>query len=409
MLVALAVAAALVCAAAGALAQPAPAASPAPRALTAGQPDVTGIVPSQAAAGDLNFGITVVGSGFAPGATVLWNGDPRDTGFVSQNMLVATVLAADVATPGTAYVTVVNPGPGGGLSPIAGVFTVVNPPPVVTQLEPSAAWAGGPAVPVAVTGSGFMPTSVIQVAGSDVPTTYVSGERLEAVVPEATVGFAAAVNIRVFTPAPGGGLSAPIHLIVVADGEPPVTTVSGPAGLWHRTAVTLTLDATDVGLGVMKTFWRIGTDTRDNHIGTRIRIPAPADHSNDGIHRVQYYSVDQVANMETPKEIRVGIDTTPPKTSVSAAVVEKGGTYTPRYLIDDALSPRARDAVLQIVDASGRIVLRSSLGRPATRTLVKAPGLRVDLPAGTYRQRVLAHDLAGNAQAGTRTAPLVVR
>ena len=60
-------------------------------------PDVTGLSPAQALAGDGPFALTVIGSGFVPGSTVLWNGEDRATGYINESMLAATIRAGDVA------------------------------------------------------------------------------------------------------------------------------------------------------------------------------------------------------------------------------------------------------------------------------------------------------------------------
>jgi hypothetical protein len=73
---------------------------------------------------------------------VNWNAVPLATTFVSSSRLTATVPAANVATSGTASVTVLNPSPGGGVSNI--VFFVVSSPAsslTFTQLPPNLAIA----------------------------------------------------------------------------------------------------------------------------------------------------------------------------------------------------------------------------------------------------------------------------
>ena len=75
---------------------------------------------------DRDFTLTVNGAGFVSGSIVNWNGTPLATTFVSAVKLRAAVPAADIATSGTARVTVVNPGPGGGSSdPV--LFSITNP------------------------------------------------------------------------------------------------------------------------------------------------------------------------------------------------------------------------------------------------------------------------------------------
>ena len=383
-----------------------------PSALLIGEPepppDVTGLSPAQAQVGDLAFGITVIGSGFSPGCVVLWNGESRDTGFIAPTMLTASIRASDVAEAGTAFVSVMGPPPGGSQSPTARVFTIINPAPSIELLEPVSVWAGGPAFTLTVTGSRFTSASVVQWAGVDRPTTYVSPERLDAQISAAEIARAGAESVRVFTPTPGGGLSVPLFAAVRDDDVPPVTVVSGLNGTWHRTTTTFTLVATDVGLGVERTFYRIGL-SGDYLIGTKVTVKAPSNHANDGLHTVQFFSIDKVLNWEFPvKQVQVGIDTQPPFTAVTAARVAQNGSLKPRYIITDPVSPRAADAVLVISNAAGKTLQKYDLGQPPTRTWRTAAGCVVRLPRGAYRMRVLAHDLAGNPQAGTQSGTLTV-
>jgi hypothetical protein len=287
------------------------------------------------------------------------------------------------------------------------VFTIVYPAPTLELLEPVSVWAGGPAFTLAVAGNRFTPVSVVQWAGVDRPTVYVSAERLEAQIPATEIARAGAPSVRVFTPGPGGGLSAPVFADVRDDDVPPVTVVSGLKGTWHRATTTFTLVATDVGLGVEWTYYRCG-QSGDLEDGPTVSVAAPKDHSNDGMHTVEYYSVDKVGNVETRKSVRVGIDTRPPLTAVAGAKVARGGTLRPKYRIDDAMSSRALDARLAVSNAAGKVVWRCDLGQPATRMWRTGGAYRVTLPKGTYRMRVLAHDLAGNAQSGTKSGTLTV-
>ena len=371
-------------------------------------PDVVGLSPSQVQCGEPAFTLTVIGTGFVEGSVVLWNGSPRDTGVVSASVLTATVLDSDVSAPGVAYVSVINPQPGGGQSAGARVFTILAKAPEITGISPQTVWSGGGDFELSVAGEFFGDTSVVQVAGVDASTTVVSSQRLQAVVPAKLVRYAASLSVRVYTPPPGGGLSELLFLEVVDDYVPPVTRAEGLKSTWNRSAVTLKLVATDEGRGVEKTFYRV--DGGEYDAGNTVRIPAPSNHSNDGMHLLQYFSVDKLLNFEEPpKSLSVGIDTVPPKTSVAAATAKAGGRFAVRYLVYDALSPTARDALLQIVDRSGDVVQRVSLGKPKTRTWHTAAGVEADLAPGVYRMRVLAHDLAGNAQAGVKSAALTVR
>ena len=72
-------------------------------------PEVTALLPSAAIAGGPAFTLTVDGGSFVSGTTVLWNGTARSTTFVSPTRVTASIAAADIATAGSASVTVRNP------------------------------------------------------------------------------------------------------------------------------------------------------------------------------------------------------------------------------------------------------------------------------------------------------------
>src|SRR5579863_9852379 len=79
-------------------------------------PTLSAITPTSATAGSGAFTLTLTGSGYIAASQVQWNGSNRTTTFVSSTQLTAAILASDVASSGTASVTVVNPSPGGGTS-----------------------------------------------------------------------------------------------------------------------------------------------------------------------------------------------------------------------------------------------------------------------------------------------------
>ena len=80
------------------------------------QPFITNISPSWVTVGSPSFGLTVDGSNFISGSKVRWKGSDRTTTFVSVTELLASIPAADIATAGSAGVTVFTPPPGGGTS-----------------------------------------------------------------------------------------------------------------------------------------------------------------------------------------------------------------------------------------------------------------------------------------------------
>jgi hypothetical protein len=78
-------------------------------------PNIASLAPSSTAAGSTGVVLTVNGTNFNTSAAINWKGAALTTSHVSANQLTATIPDADVATAGTAAVTVINPGTPGGL------------------------------------------------------------------------------------------------------------------------------------------------------------------------------------------------------------------------------------------------------------------------------------------------------
>lgn len=68
------------------------------------------LVPPSIGPGAGAFTLTVRGEGFVLGSAVQWNGKPRSTTFVSSSQLKAAISASDVASAGTAGISVKSPG-----------------------------------------------------------------------------------------------------------------------------------------------------------------------------------------------------------------------------------------------------------------------------------------------------------
>jgi hypothetical protein len=168
------------------------------------------------------FTLTVNGSNFDNGSVVNWNGLPRVTTFGSSGLLTASILATDTAFPGVARISVSN---AAGISNTA-TFTTTNPAtnlpgPSIISLSQTTATAGSPTFTLSVTGSSFVPCSVVRWDGSEKATTYVSATQLDATIPAADVFTAGAggttartVQVTVFTLTPGGGTSGAITFTI---------------------------------------------------------------------------------------------------------------------------------------------------------------------------------------------------
>ncbi|MDE2125223.1 MAG: IPT/TIG domain-containing protein [Armatimonadetes bacterium] len=93
--------------------------------LAAVAPTLTAISPSEVLSGNSALTVTITGTGFNSTSVACWNGSPRVTSRISSTTVLAAILAADLATPGTYTVHVTNPAPGTGTTANA-VFTVAQ-------------------------------------------------------------------------------------------------------------------------------------------------------------------------------------------------------------------------------------------------------------------------------------------
>lgn len=194
-------------------------------------------------------------------------------------------------------------------------------------------------------------------------------------------------------PAPPGG-----------DTTAPTTTaaLSGTLGSggWYRSAVTVTLCATDPDSNVHSTSYRVDGGTTQTYAG-------PFTVSGDGGHTVKFWSVDCSGNTEVAASHSFGIDTRSPAVSESASLARLRGkpVATVSGKIGDALSGldpstatyAVSDQYGQItpggpltLDGDGTYSLTITLGRPTRGDQER-----------TFEITIHASDLAGNAGSGT--------
>jgi uncharacterized protein (TIGR03437 family) len=215
-------------------------------------PAITTLSPAAVVTGGPAFTLTVTGTGFAQGATVQWNGNPLATTYVSATQLTASVPPGLVAGPGTPTVEVNLNGASSN-----GVTFAINAPPAVTTVSPTSATAGGAALTLTVTGTGFFSGMAVGWNGTALTTKFVSATQLTASVTATLIASAGTANVTViygtaatlsvpFTisaplvvttlnPATVAGSGAAFTLTVTGTGF-----VTGAAVQWNTTALTTT-------------------------------------------------------------------------------------------------------------------------------------------------------------------------
>src|SRR5262249_13820486 len=151
-------------------------------------------------------------------ATVLVNGSPVPTQYVSSTQVIGVVPASIAATPGILQIAVQNPQP--NLAPSnAAALSVVNPVPVITAIEPgNVAFNPNTAPntffnqPVVISGDNFAAGAVAWVNlpcdqlgyRRALSTVRNSSTQIVATIP---ISCAGTYGLEVQNPQPGGGLS----------------------------------------------------------------------------------------------------------------------------------------------------------------------------------------------------------
>ena len=200
----------------------------------------TSLSPLSAVVGSPATLLTVTGTGFVTGSKIVFNGTDLATTLKSPTSLEATIPAAQLATPGTFNVTVVNPAPGGGTTaPLS--FTVSTPAVQLSSVTPANAIVGAAATNVQLVGTGFLATTQVLFNGTLIASTFVDATRINATIPAGSLGAVGDFPITARNPPPGGGTSAPVSFRVQY-GAPTLASIA-PASVAAGsgpTVVTLT-------------------------------------------------------------------------------------------------------------------------------------------------------------------------
>ncbi len=195
-----------------------------PLTVTAAAPpptmSISRLEPSSAIPGTQTVAtIGVRGANFTNSMIIRWNGVARTTSFLISSLLTTTVSSADMATQGTANVTVFDPATG---SETPGAIFYIDASksgiPNISILGRSTTVAGSP-FSTAINGSGFIFGSIVRVNGVALAANQVSynGQGIIGMqLPASLIAVPGAYRITVFNPGPSGGESNAVTLTVTA-------------------------------------------------------------------------------------------------------------------------------------------------------------------------------------------------
>ncbi len=247
------------------------------------------ISPTTIASGGSDFALTVNGTNFVNGESIVrWNGTNRTTTFVSSTELSAAIPAADIATGGTASVTVFN-SCGTTIGQTIAFLSVCAPVADVTVL---------PTITGQCSASLTAPTATSSCTGSAIGTT-------STVFPITTQG----TTVVTWTYNDGNGnTSTQNQTVIVDDTVAPIADVTTLANATGQTTVTVTAPtATDVCVGTI--------------IGT---TPSPLTYSTQGTFNIVWTYNDGNGNTATQNQTVVLADTIAP--TVPTSLVASGTT-----------------------------------------------------------------------------------
>jgi len=99
--------------------------------------------------------------------------------------------------------------------------------PVLQSIDPASAAAGSSDLPLAASGSNFVPGSAIVLGQTSLTTQFVSPSQLTATIPAALLGTAGSYPVTVANPAPEAGVSQPVVFTIQSNTVPnPVPSIS---------------------------------------------------------------------------------------------------------------------------------------------------------------------------------------
>lgn len=171
-------------------------------------PVIASISPASITVNSPDTMVTIQGSGFTSFSTVLVNGTSLTPNSWNPTVIFVIIPAANFASVGSLSVTVSNPG--SLVSNAVNISVVPNPVPTLSGISPASAAIGGPSFTLTLSGSNFVPTSVVQWNGSPLVTTFANANQLTATVPMTDTQTLGNSNVTVVNPSPGGGTSSAV-------------------------------------------------------------------------------------------------------------------------------------------------------------------------------------------------------
>jgi hypothetical protein len=163
-------------------------------AVGVGLPVASGLSVTTVRAGTPALALTVTGTDFQSGASLLWNGTAKPATVADSAHLTAAIAASDLVNPGTVDIVVKNPD--GTVSSPALVLTILAPSPLITAITPASGGIGGNEMAM-ISGAHFQPGLTVTFGGTNATVTDVTGTMIAVTTPAHAAGQ---VDVTVTSP-----------------------------------------------------------------------------------------------------------------------------------------------------------------------------------------------------------------
>jgi hypothetical protein len=185
-------------------------------------PTITSITPSTLLAGSLNLKLLINGSNFQTDDIAQAGGSARVTEYVSATQLAITLLAGDVAQPGTVAITVARKNGSGTSAPLTLTVTAADAL-AISGFNPPSAAVGQAPFTLSVLGNNFATTSVLVVDNATRSTTYISPTTLQTDLTTSDLASQRDLPVQVVNP---GGVISPTVLFSVTTLQLSITSLT---------------------------------------------------------------------------------------------------------------------------------------------------------------------------------------
>lgn len=162
-------------------------------------PKIQSLSPSGVAAGSTGITLTINGSNFVTGATMLWGAAEFTTKYISSTQLQAQIPDYYLTNIDEVPVAVVNPVKGNNESNFATLYIGPSTP-KISLLSPSFAVVGSNSMVLTVLGANFSNGEVAEWDGNALKTTFISSTELQVTVPSADLGKSGQKSVAIVNP-----------------------------------------------------------------------------------------------------------------------------------------------------------------------------------------------------------------